>query len=357
MNKIAKLFPLLVMATFVLVQGCNQTTKIQNDYASSFIVPAAADLKLLSLEKIDKGSCTRFGVEPYAEDNIKRITEPHWPNINGGAHQFIDKNAQHLAYALTTSNDTDREFASRLLKAANSDAYTVLDFEGQGGGSPSFLTAVLIKSVSYSVSYLDAEQALTDSERNIIYNWVQKLAGNVYERESSPDHRAAIATSFIMAGAAFKNEELFKSGLAKYLRSLSQLRSGLAFSRQVRISNEVMHHMLPGAEVLLLNGIDVFKIKFDKDTLHDTIEHHANQVIKTGRNKVNTGHGVDKARSIMRAQGFGTHLAWIPIYLNTFPHTKAAASVVALDNLLRKSDGKDYYGTQLGIHSGCLFKM
>jgi len=360
MTFFGKYLALVAVAPFLVLSGCNQTTVQSSgarDLANSLVIPAAADLKLLTRDKIDEKICGRFGVEPYATNNIKQVREPHWPNQNGGAHQFIHKNAQHLAYALTTNDDTNADFVSRLMKAVNSNAYTVLDFEGRGGGSPSFLTAVLIKSISYSVSYLDSRQALTDAQRTSIYNWVKKLEENVYARESSPDHRAAIATSFIMAGAAFRDEALFKKGLAKYEISLSRLDDDIAFSSQVRINNEVMHHMLPGAEVLLLNGIDVFSIKFGERTFHDTIEHHANQVIKTGSKKVNTGPDVDIARSIMRAEGFGTHLAWIPVYLNTFPDTKAAASLVALDKVLRKTDYKNYYGTQLGIHSGCLFRM
>jgi len=360
MTSLVKFMPLLVVAPVLLVQGCNQTTAQSSnakDIASSFVIPAAADLKLLNPDKIDKKICSRFRTEPYAEDMIKQIRTPHWPNQNGGAHQFIHKNAQHLAYALTTNDNTNKKFVSRLIKAADSNAFTVLDFEAPGGGSPSFLSAVVIKSVSYSISYLDSRKALTDAQRTTIYKWVKKLERNVYAREDSPDHKAAIATSFIMAGAAFRDEALFRKGLAKYTNFLSRLDDDVAFSGQVRINNEVMHHMLPGAEVLLQNGIDVFGIKFDEGTFHDTIKDHARQVIKTGSGKVDTGAGVDKARSIMRAEGFGTHLAWIPVYLNAFPDTDAAASLVELDKLLRKTDYKDYYGTQLGVHTGCLFRM
>ncbi len=323
----------------------------------SLTVPPVSDFNLFAVEKIDEKKCSQFGVEPYAADTLKKITEPHWPNEIGGGHEFIHKNAQHLAYAVTTQNDTDNVFVSRLLKAADSKAYTVLDFEKKGGGSPSFLTAVLIKSISYSVSYLDSKNALKDEQRASIFKWVKKLEKNIYKKENSPDHRAAIATSLIMAGAAFKDEAFFKKGLDKYVKILSKLNKRIAFSKKVRVNNEVMHHMLPGAIVLLQNGIDVFKIKYDKGTLHDTIEDHANKVIETGSKKTNTGTGVDKARSIMRAEGFGTHLAWIPVYLNAFPDTNAAASLIALDKLLRKTDYKAYYGTQLGIHSACLFKM
>lgn len=365
MTIFAKFMPMLVVALMLIVQGCNQTTsqsspaiKTQNDPMSSFVIPAAADLKLLSTGKIDKKICTRFGLEPYGTDTIKIVREPRWPNQSGSAHQFIHKNAQHLAYALTTKKDTDKEFVSRLLKAVDSNAYTVLDFETVGGGSPAFLTAVLIKSISYSVSYLDSKQALTDAQRTTIFNWVKKLKGNVYARKNSPDHKAAIATSLIMAGAAFKDEALFRQGLDKYTGLLSKFKNFIAFSSHVRINNEVMHHMLPGAEVLLLNGIDVFSLKYGKHTFHDTIENHANKVIKTGHKKVRTEAITDKvARSIMKAEGYGTHLAWIPVYLSTFSDTKAAASLVALDKVLRKSDYKDYYGTSLGIHSGCLFRM
>ena len=62
-----------------------------------------------------------------------------------------------------------------------------------------------------------------------------------------------------------------------------------------------------------------------------------------------------KARKILRAQGFGTHVAWVPIYLANVPSGGASRDVRALDAALRKFDRKPYWGMQIGIHSGCMF--
>ena len=124
----------------------------------------------------------------------------------------------------------------------------------------------------------------------------------------------------------------------------------------MRSNNEVMHHMIYAAYILKLNGIDIFDRKFGSHTLNDAVAYHARAVIENGSKKTRTVNDpTDKPRSILRSHGFGTHIAWVPVYLAGVPSGSASEAVRALDNLLRRTDGRPYWGMQIGVHTGCLF--
>ena len=69
--------------------------------------------------------------------------------------------------------------------------------------------------------------------------------------------------------------------------------------------------------LLQKNGINAFNWTLKDGNFNDAIIEHAKNVIALGSKQVKTsGDLKDKARSIFRKQGFGTHLAWIPIYIS-----------------------------------------
>lgn len=128
------------------------------------------------------------------------------------------------------------------------------------------------------------------------------------------------------------------------------------FTSDIRKNNEVMHHVTHGAFVLRLNGFDALNRRYGNYTPIDAIIYHARQVAANRDRPVRTaGDPTDAARSIFRAQGWGTHLAWIPVVLSTPGSESARADVRALDTLLRRTDRAQYWGSQIGVHTGCLF--
>ena len=79
-------------------------------------------------------------------------------------------------------------------------------------------------------------------------------------------------------------------------------------------------------------------------------------VLKVGSSKTKTeGDMRDKARSIMRPQGYGTHLAWIPVYLSRFKNSESANSVTELKTVLRKYDKGYFYGMHIALNSSCYY--
>ena len=126
----------------------------------------------------------------------------------------------------------------------------------------------------------------------------------------------------------------------------------------VRNNNEVMHHLVQGAEVLELKGVKIYNKVFNDLTLHKIVENHAKNVLDVGNNKTKTsGDMHDRARSIMRSQGYGTHIAWVPIYLKRFKNLKSSNAVIELRQELREKYGdfKPFFGQQIAINTSCYY--
>jgi hypothetical protein len=268
--------------------------------------------------------------------------------------EFLDHTAKHLNAAALGRAD-DRALANRLLAAARGDAFTVLDFEEPGGPSPSFMQALIVDSVAIAVSYLRGRDALSDQELLEIDGWARELIDSSDTRAEAVDHEAAVVSALLLWGAATDDAETFARGRRGVERILGRLAYAPYFIDDLRNNNETMHHMIHAAWVLELNGVATFDVDFGGRTFSDAIAYHADQVLENGTREIGTvGDPLDDPRSIMRSQGFGTHLAWIPVYLSAEPDSAAADRVRALDAHLRSTDRKPYYGLQLSMHSGCL---
>lgn len=289
------------------------------------------------------------------EQHSKIIQGHKWPYPKGSAIEYIDKNARGIN-AFAAGRGGSQAMRERLLNAARNNAFTKLDFEGPGGSSPAFVSAIVVESTAYAVSQLRAAGTISPAEIGEIDAWIQTLLRNSTQRANSPDHKAVIGTARLIWGSAIGDKKQFSKGYNQVKSVLRKLRSGPEFDPKIRVNNEVMQHVVHAGIVLYRNGIDVFSKKWGKTSLHQAIAYHAAQVTQVGSGKLETTTGADtQARSIFRASGWGTHLAWVPLYLSHFPSSGAANEVRAMDKALRRVDRKPYYGTQIGIHSDCIY--
>lgn len=317
----------------------------------------AASLNLWTRSYASSGKCRSFsaktGVEPFSR-SVQGFT---WPIPKGSGVDFMDGTIRHLN-AAASGRANDKMLLQRLLTAANSGAYTRLDFGARGGSSPSFVTSVMIRTVAYAVSYLRSRNAISASELKIIDGWVKKLLKNAPQRAGSIDHKASVAAAQIAWGAATGNTSLMKGGSVKLNSIMRKVSSTPRFDKKVRVNTEVLPIVLMGAHILWVNGINLFDKKFGKHTLHDVVAYHAAWVGQTGSKKVMTETISDPvARSIMKSQGWGTHQAWIPLYLAHFPNSHASAEVRKLHNKVKRAQSISYYGRNMGIHSACYFGL
>lgn len=278
-----------------------------------------------------------------------------WPMPAGGASAFADGTAAHVS-AAAAGRANDRALADRLLAAAQAEAFTRLDFGAAGGSSPAFVDAIVVKTVAYAVAYLRSRNGLTQAELSAIAGWVRNLQRASTQRANSLDHEAAIIAANLMWAAALGDNGAFRSETSRLTRFLGRLRRNPYFTADLRNNNEVMHHVILAAQVLRQNGIDVFNAPQGSNTLNMAIAYHAGQVTENGSRPVTTaGDPSERARSILRSQGFGTHVAWVPIVLATPGTEPARPAVQALERLVRRTDGGPWWGLQIGLHTGCFF--
>ena len=201
-----------------------------------------------------------------------------------------------------------------------------------------------ISQISKYVNELDKNTFLTSTGR-----YSSKEGGNI-----AIDQRFSRGTNLMLYGAAINNKEFFLKGYNRYLEQLKTLDKRKVFSKNLRHNNETLHHVIQGAEVLRLNGFDVYDMKFKKGTLRSQMEIHAKNLIKNNNKEVKTsGDMTARPISIIKTRGYGAHVAWIPFYLND-PNNKTE-SIEKVHEIASGFSLDDYNGGQLAIHSGCLY--
>lgn len=286
---------------------------------------------------------------------VKRYKYPYPEN---GFETFLIENAYTINSAINNAEQFDfSKHKAQILELAKTNSFSKLDWAGRGA-SPAFATAIVIKSVAYSYALIDEYDKFTDKEAQIVRDWVLGIEKNIHKRADSLDHEIAIATTHILWGAASKDDTFFKEGQKKMMSFLKKTKKNGKIADDVRNNNEIMHHLVQGAEVLELNGVKIYSEVFNGLSLHKIVESHAKNVLATGNKKTKTsGDKYDPARSIMRSQGYGTHIAWIPIYLKRFIGDKSSDAVIELRQALREKyrDRKPFFGQQIAINTSCYY--
>ena len=343
-------------------------------YVPSGAIKRDLSLKIWSPKIDDIKTCWKSTYNPHKKSEFDQIVFGYrWPNLMNGASKFNEDNLNMLNHIiqLTASPNGDsyaKEKASkaagllkkRLLNAAKESAFTRVKWDKKVGSSPSFVTALTVKTTAFVIAGLESMGLLSKKEFNQIEEWVLKLLGNIAKTKMgngklSPDHMVAVFSTHILYGAASKNRELFDIG-KKEFESYLKKRSISGIGDKVRNDNETMHHAIIAAEILELNGVPAYDFKLKDGNFEEAVSRHATNILDLGSAEVKTqGDPKDKARSILRKTGFGTHVAWIPIYLSRHKNSPSAQSVLKLHQVLEKRDPKPYFGLQIGLHTGCYF--
>ena len=292
------------------------------------------------------------GASKFMTDNLNLVNIIIW---YGGKKPEDEKSKNRLENAIKT-------LKLRVLNAAKKNAFTKVSW-GKGGSSPAFVTAVNVKSMAFVMSALESMGALSENEFSILDAWVYKMILNMAKTKCSgncdlsPDSMVSVFSANILYGAATKNRELFELGKKEFENYLSK-RNISKVGEGIRNTNEVMHHAIIASDVLAKNDVNAFNWQLKDGTFNDAIIEHARNVISLGSKPVKTsGDKHDKARSIFKKQAFGTHLAWIPIYLSRKKDLENSNVVEELDKKLTSSSlyDKPYFGLQVGVSSGCFY--
>lgn len=316
-----------------------------------------AQTRLWTTSMASGAKCRAYASATGPESFSTSVTGFKWPMPRGSGAAFIDGTIRHLN-AAAAGRANDAALRDRLLTAAANKAFTRIDWEGPGGASPAFLSSVMVRTVAYAVSYLRSRNALSASDMTTLSAWVKTLLRNSGQRATSTDHKASIGAAMIAWGAATGDRALMKTGQNRLNTVMGKLRAAPRFDQKVRVNTEVLPIVLMAAHILSLNGQDLFGKAFGKNSLHDAVAFHAQWVLRTGTAKVNTiAAARDEARSVMRKSGWGTHQAWIPLYLAHFPSGPASDDVRALHRAVSRAQGGAYLGWNMGIHSSCHFGL
>ena len=292
------------------------------------------------------------GASKFMTDNLNLVNIIIW---YGGKKPEDEKSKNRLENAIKT-------LKLRVLNAAKKNAFTKVSW-GKGGSSPAFVTAVNVKSMAFVMSALESMGALSENEFSILDAWVYKMILNMAKTKCSgncdlsPDSMVSVFSANILYGAATRNRELFELGKKEFENYLSK-RNISKVGEGIRNTNEVMHHAIIASDVLAKNDVNAFNWQLKDGTFNDAIIEHARNVISLGSKPVKTsGDKHDKARSIFKKQAFGTHLAWIPIYLSRKKDLENSNVVEELDKKLTSSSlyDKPYFGLQVGVSSGCFY--
>jgi len=327
----------------------------------------ASDYKIIDTSSIDRKTCEVRGYGPWFDKvpfakydkYVKGYDNSHFKSTSA----FIKENMKFLNHALIgkTSDRHDQQFKARIMQLVKSKKFTRLDWEEKGGSSPSFVTTILVKNLSYSVEYLVSKNLITDKDMKQIDKYMSRLIRNLemvsegrYQSVRGTvaiDHQFSAGTAMLMWGAVSHNDDLFTKGKERFFKVLKRLDRHFYFAKDLRHNNEAVHNMTHGAHILKLNGIDVMSMEFKTGSVAEQIQLHAKKVVENGSKKIKTsGDRTSKARSILRKEGYGTHVAWVPIYFTLGND----AEVQNLHEVVSEEWANSRYYTQLfGVDPGC----
>lgn len=316
------------------------------------------NLRLWNTQHIDPRVCSYKYGQPWAPVAEKtynlEIKGYSWPHAEGSAQQYVDFMQRDLNTSAINSG-ADKRIKQRLLQAAETKAFSKLDFEDPGGPSPSFASALVALTSSFAYDYLVSKNALTAAEQKRISAWIKQLLKNSTERSNSEDHKMQILTARLAFAAANNDMSDFTKNMSALQRKLKNMKNPY-FSEDIRNNNETIQHVVIAAHIAEQNNVAFFNEKFGKFSLLEVIASHALTMRHIKDKKITTA-GDDKeiARSIFRPQGNGAHLAWIPVAMAYSGDTDQGKEIARLHRDLRKTSSNPYWGLAMGLHSGCFF--
>ena len=268
---------------------------------------------------------------------------------------FIKINASNIASSLANEDFEISGYVREFVTAAKSRAYTTQDFEGPGGPSPVFTQSLLLISLSYTVSLFDYEKAWTESERQTVIAWGNRISAkqDVKRRYSTLDSLAAIAAARMSWGAATSQPDIFENGLSDFHGVAGHMNNNGQYETSLRDNNEDVQFMILAAEAATRSGIAAYEFSYGGLTLHDAIEWHTKKTLQHGGKKFSASTD-PTPRSYFRRQGHVAHVAWIPIYLSRFPDRAASPGLrKILDTVDYSSEG--LYGNSMGGPTECFW--
>ena len=296
---------------------------------------------------------------PSVKKYSKSVTRYRYPHPENGFEIFLEENASIINFAISNPKQFDfKKYKSQILELATSNSFSNLDWARNGGGSPAFASALIIKSISYSYALIEQYERFTEKEAQIIRDWFLSVEKNIHKKGNSLDHDIAVATTHILWGAASKDDTFFKKGQKGMMSFLSKTKKNGKIANDVGYNNKIMHHLVQGAEVLELNGVKIYSKIFNNLTLHNIIESHAKNILEISIKKTKTKAELSvPERSIMRSEGYGKHIAWVPIYLKRFKNNKTSNAVIKLRQTLREKyrDRKPFFGRHIAINTSCYY--
>jgi len=285
------------------------------------------------------------------ELTIERRVEG-WERRNP-ALQFIQDNSDNLGSAINNKDFRIGEYVKDVVNAASSRAYTEMDWGFSGGGSPGFMSSLILISMSYTVSLFDQNNVWTQSQRNSVVKWGNILERNLEDRRSysSMDSYAGFAASRMAWGAVTQQPSIFQYGLKDFHRVAGHIKDNGLIETNLRDNNESVQFLVLAAEVATQNGIPAYDFKYGGKTIVDAVMSHTKHSHINPRRKWTESEG-STPMSYVRRSGFVTHIAWAPVFISRFPDHPASQG---LRELVARARGVAISGTSMGGNTECLW--
>jgi len=242
------------------------------------------------------------------------------------------------------------------MRAVKNKAFTRLQFDAEGRGSPVYATSVLLVSSSLAVSLFDQKALWQAGDRKRVVAWGNRLVVNQRSMRTPPATGliAAIAASRMAWGAVTRQAAVFSDGVSGSFGVMAKLDRDGGFEASLRENNRTLASMLLAAEVAEQNAMKPYALLFNGRTLHSAVAWHVAKTLVAGDPRFPAQmDGV--VRTYYRASGFSDQIAWAPIYLSRFPDGPVAEELRALVNSAKSASTARLHGVNVGGPTECLW--
>lgn len=229
-----------------------------------------------------------------------------------------------------------------------------------GGWSPIYIQSTTIKLTAMYIRVMEARGLLTQSERNILLSWGDKMIPGQKgtKGNGSSDSRLASGIAMIAWGNVKGDTRLMKAGYRKFMSGYPYVLSSVGKlkrhpgHRGIPISalsledeyNVALMHAVEGAAMLRNLGIDVASVQKGGTNLHEAVSWWAGVVASKP-----PGFKGYKAWNHNFNQG------WIPIYLSAFPNQPHAAKLNKISRDVTRGRTPSFRAISLGGATKCLW--